>query len=584
MAYQNKERRRWQISAALVSAAMVMLTIFLAGVAFTPGAQINQVRENSDMVSVQSPHRQEVYAPDAPAGIVTEYRIRLADVLENDPYLAFYTVHQETEVYLDEELIYSLTRPAEIKNAAIGPIGCHYVMVPLLQEDGGKEILVRLTPAYKSARSRDMEFVVGSARGIFMNQLAEDFTVLLLSVVLIFCGVFFFCAAISLLIIKKRGKSVLMHGFAATTLGLCRMADTRFAAMVFPSATALLGYLSITMLLVYTIALFKSVKIHLSMESRERLDRLCLVFLGNCVLQLALQWAGIVDLRQLLPLTYFLNFIGGILLLLIVIRDIRTAGEKGIYRLGKWMCLMMGMGVLLDTYTFYVTDSSSRLIVTMMVLLLYIILTGISLGARFFENEIQAAQNRLAAMVCQIRSHFVFNILNAISGMCKYDPAAADRTVVLFARYLRSNMDMLESVDSVPFRTALRHLEDYVALEQVRFGDRIEFVTDIRAEHFLLPPLMMQPVVENAIKHGLMPKPEGGTICLRTWQEGKLAYIEITDNGVGFDPQTVRTEKTVGLKNVRFRIQQMPGGKLEIESIPGKGTKVTIVIPCKEVK
>ena len=90
--------------------------------------------------------------------------------------------------------------------------------------------------------------------------------------------------------------------------------------------------------------------------------------------------------------------------------------------------------------------------------------------------------------------------------------------------------------------------------------------------------------MENAIKHGLMPKPEGGTICLRTWQEGKLAYIEITDDGVGFDPQTLRMKKTVGLKNVRFRIQQMPGGKLEIESIPGKGTKVTIIIPCKEVK
>lgn len=569
---------------ALASVAMVMLAILLAGVTFTPGVQINQVRENSDMVSVQAAHRQEVYAPDAPAGMVTEYRISLADVLENDPYLAFYTVHQEVEVYLDEELIYSLIRPAEMKNAAIGPIGCHYVMVPLLRENGGKEILVRLTPAYKSARPREMEFVVGSARAIFMDRFTGDFAVLMLSVVLIFCGGFFFCAAISLLIIKKRGKSVLIHGFAATTLGLCRMADTQFAVMVFPSAAALLGYLSITMLLMHTIALFKSAKIHLSEESRDRLDWLCLVFLGNCVLQLALQWAGLADLRQLLPLTHLLNMIGGILLVLIVIRDIRDTADQGSSSPGKWMCLLLGVGVILDTSVFYFTGPSSKLIVTMMVLLLYIILTGISLGARFFENEIQAAQNRLAAMVCQIRSHFVFNILNAISGMCKYDPAAADRTVVLFARYLRSNMDMLESVDPVPFRTALQHLEDYVALEQVRFGDRIEFITDIRAERFLLPPLMMQPVVENAIKHGLLPKPEGGTICLRTWQEGKLVYIEITDDGVGFDPQTLCIKKTVGLKNVRFRIQQMPGGKLEIESIPGKGTKVTIVIPCKEVK
>ena len=199
------------------------------------------------------------------------------------------------------------------------------------------------------------------------------------------------------------------------------------------------------------------------------------------------------------------------------------------------------------------------------------------------EKEQQIVQARVSTMMSQIRSHFVFNILNAISGMCKYDPEKADNTIVCFARYLRTNINIMEEDGPVPFRTAMQHLEDYVALEQVRFGDRIRFVKDIQVDQFMLPSLILQPLVENSIKYGIKPKPEGGTVTLRTWAEEKLIRISVEDDGIGFDVDKMPSSGSVGIKNVRFRLEQIMHGQLDIQSVPGKGTTVTISIPREEV-
>lgn len=156
--------------------------------------------------------------------------------------------------------------------------------------------------------------------------------------------------------------------------------------------------------------------------------------------------------------------------------------------------------------------------------------------------------------------------------------------MVRFARYLRNNIDIMEEDKAIPFTTELLQLEDYVVLEQVRFGDRIEFYTDIEADRFMIPPLLLQPVVENAIKHGLSKKQEGGTIILRTREIGENIVITIEDDGIGFDIEELQKEKSIGIKNIRFRLRHLVNGTLEFESEVGRGTKATITIPKKEVE
>ena len=187
--------------------------------------------------------------------------------------------------------------------------------------------------------------------------------------------------------------------------------------------------------------------------------------------------------------------------------------------------------------------------------------------------------SRVVLAMSQIRTHFIFNVLNAISGMCLYDPAQANQTVVHFAKYLRGNINILQDDELIPFRKELEHLEDYIVLEKVRFDDRIQFVKELEADEFLIPPLILQPIVENAIKHGLLRTKKGGTIQLITKREGDQIVIRIIDDGAGFDVKAPVREGAVGINNVKFRLEYMIKGKMETISEPGKGTTVTIKMP-----
>ena len=202
-----------------------------------------------------------------------------------------------------------------------------------------------------------------------------------------------------------------------------------------------------------------------------------------------------------------------------------------------------------------------------------------SIRAEKLREELKNSHIVLA--MSQIRTHFVFNILNAISGMCEYDPQKADETLVMFAHYLRSNINIMEKDEPEAFTKSLEQLEEYVFLEQVRFGEKIQFAKNIEADNFKIPPLVLQPLVENAIKHGLLHKKQGGTVVLHTWAENGDVIIEISDDGVGFDMTNAPGQESVGMKNVRFRLKYMVGGTMDIKSIPGQGTTVTITIPGK---
>lgn len=203
-------------------------------------------------------------------------------------------------------------------------------------------------------------------------------------------------------------------------------------------------------------------------------------------------------------------------------------------------------------------------------------------AGRVRELSDEIKNSRIVLAMSQIRTHFIFNILTAISGMCEYDPKKADEVLIRFSRYLRNNIDIMQEDGLETFSKSMEHLEDYIVLEQLRFDNRLQFVKQLEVTNFQLPPLILQPIVENSIKHGLFPKPEGGTITLRTQVKDDDIEIAIMDDGVGYDMSEMKKEESVGLDNVRFRLKYMVKGRMDIESSPGNGTKVTIIIPRKE--
>ena len=194
----------------------------------------------------------------------------------------------------------------------------------------------------------------------------------------------------------------------------------------------------------------------------------------------------------------------------------------------------------------------------------------------------QARKNKdaeIRIMTSQIQPHFIYNSLSSISTLIKVDPDKAEKTLDNFTEYLRKNLSMLSKTRNVLFNEELKHVELYLSLEKVRFEERLTIVYDIQSDDFYLPPLSVQPIVENAIKHGILKKEEGGTVTIKTYATKDNDVVEIIDDGVGFDPSVPMGQEHVGLANVSHRIATMCQGEMKVESQIGEGTRVTMIFP-----
>ncbi len=199
------------------------------------------------------------------------------------------------------------------------------------------------------------------------------------------------------------------------------------------------------------------------------------------------------------------------------------------------------------------------------------------------EKELYEA--KVAVMTSQIQPHFMYNALTSIAMMCQIDPETAQEATVTFAKYLRGNMDSLKQTKPVPFETELEHLKKYLYIEKLRFGKKLNVEYDIQATDFKLPMLSVQPLVENAVKHGVGMKKKGGTVTISTRETDSAFEVIISDNGVGFDTSAPKADdgrSHVGMENTRSRLKQMCGGEITIQSTVGEGTTATITLPKEE--
>jgi two-component system, LytTR family, sensor kinase len=198
---------------------------------------------------------------------------------------------------------------------------------------------------------------------------------------------------------------------------------------------------------------------------------------------------------------------------------------------------------------------------------------------------------RLDALQRQINPHFLFNTLNSITSLVRSQPELAREMVVKLANILRVLLRDREAF--LPLSEELRFTDDYLDIEVVRFGNKLKVVKEIATDtlDIVVPGMLLQPLIENSIKHGLEPRISGGTVTLRSrvTEEGRL-MVEVEDDGVGMAPERndaslvsgfVRPGTGIGMRNVRERMQVLYGdlAAVEINSRPGRGTKVTLLMP-----
>ena len=204
------------------------------------------------------------------------------------------------------------------------------------------------------------------------------------------------------------------------------------------------------------------------------------------------------------------------------------------------------------------------------------------------EKKLMEAEQRLnreqaMLMTVQMQPHFIFNTLSAIEGLCQTDAQAAAESIENLSGYLRANIDALTAQTLIPFDEELRHIRQYVALEQTDPARQFHFEYELEVRDFAIPPLSVQPIVENAVKHGALTHRDGkGRVTLSTEAFGSYLRITVTDNGLASGGLTdaQRERRGVGIENTRQRLSALCGGSLEYTT-GENGTKAVILIPRK---
>jgi two-component system, sensor histidine kinase ChiS len=203
------------------------------------------------------------------------------------------------------------------------------------------------------------------------------------------------------------------------------------------------------------------------------------------------------------------------------------------------------------------------------------------------KQEEMLRRAEIRALQSQIRPHFLFNALSTISTLCRVNSEKARDLLGELSNYLRSGFSFKENEEFVPLDTELGYVKSYLAIEAARFGERLQAVFDIRVKiPCRIPPLIIQPLVENAVRHGLLPKKEGGVIKISARKQQGFLILMVEDDGVGMPAEKVGlllhdglTGAGVGVSNVNHRLKSIYGQELLMESQVGKGTVVTVKIP-----
>lgn len=206
-----------------------------------------------------------------------------------------------------------------------------------------------------------------------------------------------------------------------------------------------------------------------------------------------------------------------------------------------------------------------------------------SLRAKELEKELR--DSRISLAMSQIQPHFIYNSLNTIYHLCEKDVGMTQQAISDFSNYLRRSLSVVDRTTPISFAEELEQVKSYLMLEQLRFGEDLKVEYHIEKEDFMLPALSVQPLVENAVKHGICQKGDGGGTVILTAKESDDCYeVTVSDDGVGFDTGAERNEDRshVGIRNVRHRLDILCHGTLLIESEPGKGTTSTIRIPKED--
>jgi LytS/YehU family sensor histidine kinase len=274
-----------------------------------------------------------------------------------------------------------------------------------------------------------------------------------------------------------------------------------------------------------------------------------------------------------------------------VLSMLRDADGSLIFTIGA---IMLVFGALFDTLYYYQLINTGIFLSLGLVgfagtqtLLLALYFSKVEQDRQTLKKKLLVTD--LSLLRAQIRPHFIYNALGTISSAISRNPAEAKALLLDFSDFLRGCFSTEREDGLTSLSSELNTVRAYLSLEKARFRDRLNVIYDLAEdESRFVPILSVQPIVENAVRHGLMPKIDGGTVKIRTWHDGGQTHIVVEDDGIGIlkddiltGPQSLNdTGNGIGLPNINRRLKILYDTQLIIDSRPWHGTRVEIVLPA----
>lgn len=497
--------------------------------------------------------------------------------------IRFRTRMQRAEVYVDGTLIY--TYPSEKLADGIFPSNWSFVRLP--DKCGGKVIEIRLESPYSEFSGRLPEVSIGNYNNLISTTTRNYVPSFRLSMFFGMVGVVIILLSV---IFSKYGIQEYQRtlGIMLLFVAIWLCGESRMPL----SFLGLEAQYFITMGSLLVCPVFILAYVLGRWELKDWPGKLLFyVSISWACLSMVMQIFGILDFPETLPVSHGL-------LILVLIYTVFT--HIRMVRIGKaskseLVCaLLIVLAVTGEMVLFYTRAGVigiyvriSMVIYALNLLRLYIV----SIYEKLKENQELQRQlefSRLELMNSQIKPHFIYNSLNSIRTLIRLNPDAAYDAVYDFSTYLRANLNSLKDDDLIPFRDELRNVTAYLNIEKLRLGKRLNTQFQIEEKDFLVPHLCIQPLVENAVKHGIWRNKEPGTVWITEYETESFHVIEITDDGTGFDTTMLETDsgdasEHIGIRNIRFRIEWLTDGTVDIRSEKGKGTRAVVRIPQNEI-
>lgn len=436
-------------------------------------------------------------------------------------------------------------------------------------------------------------------RGVLLQQkLRENMIKIMVSLLILIFGLAFMVAISTLQVMgTKLSNGYFACGILLVTGAICTFIDYDYVTLLFQNTYVVNAIDILTQILIcyFIMIFFKNNLI------KPRLQKLANALVGIwtavTAITLLVQVLGFVDLIQVISimLPYALTFV--IFHIICVILDFKEhdSVESRLVLVSGVIMSVSAVSEIIHYYltayfwiTLYQVGLLQFAIVEFYVTMVFA-KKSIHQARRTSMMEQEVLQSKIAIMLSQIQPHFLYNSISCIQELCLQDPIRAHQALGQFAKFLRGNVDSLNSSELISFEQELIHIENYLYLEQSRFEDMLKVRYSIEVRNFYLPALSVQPIVENAVHYGVSKRDEGGTITIETREDALNIWIVVTDDGPGFDINKVfqKTKSSggrshVGITNVRNRIKIQCNGSVTVKSEEGAGTSVSIQLPKRQ--